>query len=118
MEREPFSPSNPPESQPESAIQRVVGARLSEEKRQEILTAKKEAFSRQERQEWSKFEVDNTPEEQELLGFINSDTNALLQRFGRSEFDIPRSNYHLLNEEGWKAIRGETIFSGGGYSME
>src|SRR6266446_2313892 len=107
MEKESFSPDSPPDPQPESAIQHVLGAHLSEEKRREILAAKGEAFSHQERPEWNAFELEKTPQEQELLAFINTDTNTQLQRFGRDEFNIPLENYRLLNEEGWKTVRGE-----------
>src|SRR5690242_2726645 len=118
MEKEPLSPIEDQPTPPQGAIQKVVGARLSEEAREQLRSEANKSFARQERPEWTRFETEKTIEQQKMLAFINSDTNTLLQRFSRGEFDVPAANYHLLNEEGWKAIRGEELFTGGSYSID
>jgi len=85
MEKEPLSPIPYSDSDPPGAISRLVGAHLSEEERHQILKEKNEAFSHQERPEWSRFEVERTSAQDEMLGFINAETNTLLQHVEREK---------------------------------
>src|SRR5712691_824393 len=98
MGKEAFSPCEPAENEPRSAIQRVVGARLSEETRQRILEEQSEQFKTQERPEWNEHEVSKTPEQLQLLELVDRATDQLLREHGREAFHIPPDNYHLLDE--------------------
>src|SRR5205809_1123921 len=98
MGKESLSPIEYSESKPQGAIQKVVGARLSEKAREQLRGEANQAFARQGRPEWSRFETEKTAEQEKMLTVINTDTNVLLQRFDRSEFDIPPKNYHVFDQ--------------------
>lgn len=117
MEKDPFSPSKPKESEPSTAIQRIVGARLSEDARKRILEERMRRSEQQEHFEWKQHEVPKTPEQVELIGVVNSATAELLRQNGREVLDIPPEHYHVIDEKGWKALRLR-VESGGAYSME
>jgi len=117
MEKEVFPPISPTETEPLSAIQKVVGARLSDETRQRILEQQAKQFTTQERPEWNQHEVPKTPEQVNLIEHADHATDELLRRYGREPFHIPRENYHLLDEEGRKKLKLGWE-SGGAYSIE
>jgi hypothetical protein len=117
MEIEVCSPFIPGEDAPRHPIQRIVGARLSEEARQRILEQQRENFVQQERPEWKQNEVSKTAEQQKLLELADQATDELLQQYGREPFHIPSENYHLLDETGRKKLRLGWE-SGGAYSIK
>jgi hypothetical protein len=117
MGKEVFSPSEPAENETRSSIRRVVGAQLSEEARQRILGEESERFKAQERPEWDRHEVAKTPEQMELLAFVDQATDRLLHEHGREAFHIPPDNHHLLDEEGRRKL-GLRWESGGSYSIK
>jgi hypothetical protein len=117
MEKEIVSPFSPPENEPRTPIQRVVGARLSEEARQRILQEQAETFHYHERPEWNQHEITKTQEQLDLLELANDATDDLLRQFGREPFHISPDNYHLLDETGRKQVKLGWE-SGGAYSIE
>lgn len=85
-----------------SSIEKVIGKKLSEEKKGHIMREFQEKFSDQKFEELCGFERKKTPEEILIINLVNDATNELLNIFGLPEFNIPPDNFHIMYEEKWK----------------
>lgn len=85
----------------ESSIQGYVGKESSGLDKKTAKELLDEQFKTQEKMDSTK-EREKTPEEIEIINFVNNATNKLLADYGIEPFDAPLKNVHIIEEQDWK----------------
>jgi len=93
-----------------SSFERVAG-NISETEKDEILKNKGRRFNDQTFEELEDKEREKTPEELQIISFINKSTNEVRQRYGIEDFDIPPKNVHVVTEEKWPKEKSSAFFN-------
>lgn len=67
-----------------------------------------ESLSEQAQKNLERLEYPKTEMEFSLIGFANSETDRLMEESGVNPYDIPADNYHIIPNELFKDITGQT----------
>lgn len=91
-----------------SSFERVVG-NISEAEKEQILRDKGERFDDQVFEDLKGQELEQTPEELQIIDLVNEATNEIRRQYGLKDFDIPPKNIHFMTEEQWLAKGNEGL---------
>lgn len=83
----------------EYPIERVIGPGFDEEDYEIALKFLRGRFGRQDF--LSDIEREKTEEEKEIIGWVNDETNSVLEACGVRPLDLPAENIHIIPEEHW-----------------
>lgn len=92
-----------------SSFERVVGV-IPEGEKERLLKSKEEVFDDQIFKELEGKEREKTPDELQLIDLANKITNDLRKKYGLEDFDIPRSNIHVVKKSEWFEKKGTAYY--------
>lgn len=84
---------------PESSIKRFIGKETPELSKEQARKTLEDRFANPE---FAAIEREKTPEEKEIITFVNEKTNELLAAYGIEPFDVPVENIHFIKEDEWQ----------------
>ena len=102
-----------------SSVKKTIG--ITEQEKEELKKEFARRFTHQEFlyqkiPELKEKEIEKTPDQIEIIKFINNETNKLLEKYGLPKFDISPDNVHFLRKDNYEEIFKETKKEGAYFS--